>query len=413
MEESPTLAQRIEWHCKYMSCMEEIFLTSPTCFATDESNNIAVGFVDGIVQFAKYDLSKKSFKTEWKFKTKASVRGLVFNPELSEVYAVTRNRGLSCFDVETGRRKRCLVHGHDDKPTSICLLQPNASKFQQFATGDESGEVRTWDLRVSSPMICSWKEQEADVNALKLDSRHNLLSASSDGTLAAYEVRKRKLRMKSELMHSELVSLCVTEKYVYAGGRDGYLEVFVHGDYGNILERIESGFEMGVDDIVELRKGLLLTCSGSSDKLKLINVMPTKKLGTAGTHGDDDGIDQLLVSPDRSTLISMSSFANSIKFWPLNKLLENVPVLRVVDIKKRKPVVKEGFFDDLMDKTKKKRRAEEDDVMENGVEDGSDDDSDVDDEDEGEEDDEDEEEEEDDGEDEDDEEEEDDSEDEA
>ncbi|VDL63042.1 unnamed protein product [Nippostrongylus brasiliensis] len=307
------------------------------------------------------------------------------------MFAITRNKGLSCFDVETGRRsdrfqtiyfptpeiiaypnnfrKRCIVKAHDERPTSISLLQPTASKFQQFATGDESGEVRTWDLRADSPKICSWKEQEADVNALKIDSRHNLLSASSDGTLAAYEVRKRKLRMKSELMHSELVSLCVTDKYVYAGGRDGYLEVFVHGDYGNILERIETGFDMGVDDLVELRKGLLLSCSGSSDKLKLINVMPTKKLGSAGTHGEGDGIDQVMVSPDRSTLISMSSFANSIKFWPLEDMLAEVPVLRVVDIKKRKPVVKEGFFDDLMEQKKaKKRRAEDmDEEFENGL----------------------------------------------
>ncbi|KAL6726473.1 hypothetical protein Aduo_008440 [Ancylostoma duodenale] len=346
--------------------MEEVFDCPPSCFATGGSNSIAVGFMDGIVQMANYDLTKKSFQTQWKFKTKAGVRGMQYSRDQSEIFAITSNKGISCFDVETGKRKRCIMRGHDDKPTAICLLQPTASKHQQFATGDESGEVRTWDFRADNPRICSWKEQEGDVNALRIDNRHNVLSASSDGTIAAYEVRKRKLRMRSEMMHSELVSLCVTDKYVYAGGRDGYLEVFVHGDYGNILERIETGFEMGVDDVVELRKGLLLTCSGCSDKLRLINVMPTKKLGSAGTHGDDDGIDQLMVTSDGSTLVSMSTFANSIKFWPLAGILKKIPVLRVVDIQKRKPVVKEGFFDDIMDK-KKKRRAEDSDE-ENGVE---------------------------------------------
>ncbi|KAK6017056.1 hypothetical protein OSTOST_17457 [Ostertagia ostertagi] len=194
------------------SQMEEVFLSPPSCFTTDERNNIVVGFVDGIVQFANYDVSKKLFKTQWKFKTKASVRGLLFNRDQSEVFAITSNRGLSCFDVETGRRKRCLVRGHDDKPTSICLLQPNASKFQQFATGDE---VRRGTY-LGSPSKFS--------NDLFLEGARS--------------------------------------------GRDGYLEVFVHGEYGNLLERIETGFEMGVDDVVELRKGLLMTCSGSSDKLK-------------------------------------------------------------------------------------------------------------------------------------------------
>ncbi|KAK6744236.1 hypothetical protein RB195_011128 [Necator americanus] len=360
--------------------MEELFDCPPSCFSTGDNNSVVIGFMDGLVQMVKYDMAKKKLQTQWKFKTKAAVRGMVYSGDHSEIFAITSNKGISCFDVETGKRKRCIMRGHDDKPTSICLLQP-VSKQQQFATGDESGEVRTWDFRAVNPKICSWKEQDGDVNALEVDSRHNLLSASSDGTLAAYEVRKRKLRMKSETMHSELVCLCVTEKYVYAGGRDGHLEVFVHGDYGNILERIETGFEMGVDDVVELRKGLLLTCSGCSDKLKLINVMPTKKLGSAGTHGDEDGIDQLMVTPDRSTLVSMSTFANSIKFWPLDGILKQIPVLRVVDIKKRKSIVKEGFFDDIMDK-KKKRRADDTSGMNGFKEDDDEDDEEEDNEDE-------------------------------
>lgn len=65
-----------------------------------------------------------------------------------------------------------------------------------------------------SAMNCTSKFTIQDINALAMDSRHNLLSASSDGSLAAYEVRKCKLRMKSETMHSELLSLCVTDKSV-------------------------------------------------------------------------------------------------------------------------------------------------------------------------------------------------------
>ncbi|KAK6017055.1 ribosomal protein L21 [Ostertagia ostertagi] len=44
----------------------------------------------------------------------------------------------------------------------------------------------------------------------------------------------------------------------------------------------------------------------------------------------------------RALISNVKSFCKSIKFWPLADLLANVPVLRVVDIKKRKPVVKEG-----------------------------------------------------------------------
>ncbi|VDL68880.1 unnamed protein product [Nippostrongylus brasiliensis] len=41
--------------------MEELFLDSPSCFTCGD-DNIAVGFVDGIVQLAAYDLQKKAFK---------------------------------------------------------------------------------------------------------------------------------------------------------------------------------------------------------------------------------------------------------------------------------------------------------------------------------------------------------------
>ncbi|EYC02702.1 hypothetical protein Y032_0098g3080 [Ancylostoma ceylanicum] len=121
--------------------MEELFDCPPSCFTTGGSDSIAVGFMDGIVQMAKYDLAKKSFQTQWKFKTKAGVRGMQYSRDQSEIFAITSNKGISCFDVETGKRKRCIMRGHDDKPTAICLLQPTASKHQQFATGDESGEI--------------------------------------------------------------------------------------------------------------------------------------------------------------------------------------------------------------------------------------------------------------------------------
>ncbi|KAE9420013.1 hypothetical protein Angca_005677 [Angiostrongylus cantonensis] len=348
--------------------MEVVLPEPPSSFSCGLGNTIVVGYVDGIVQYGTYDLPSNSLQAQWKFQTKGSVRGLVISHDQSDVFAITSNRGISCFDIETGRRKRCIKRGHNERPTSICLRHPDlANRSHHFSTGDESGEVQNFEFLLhiltsqfeKGYSVFSQLSNPQDVNALRNDNRHNLLSASADGTLAVYDVRKRRLRVKSEVMPSELLSLCVTEKYVYVGARGGYLEVFAHGDFGNILQRIRTGFDMGVDDVVELRKGLLIACSGSSDKLKLINVIPTKKLGVVGKHGDDDGVDQLMVSTDGSTLISMSTFASSIKFWALSELLEEIPMLPAAEMKKRKPLVKERFFDDLMEK-KAKRRAEDD-----------------------------------------------------
>ncbi|KHJ83917.1 hypothetical protein OESDEN_16376 [Oesophagostomum dentatum] len=84
--------------------MEEVFDCPPSCFTVGDNSNIAIGFMDGIVQMANYDKAKKRLQTHWKFQTKAGVRGMVFNQDHSELFAVTSNKGISCFDVETGKR---------------------------------------------------------------------------------------------------------------------------------------------------------------------------------------------------------------------------------------------------------------------------------------------------------------------
>ncbi|CAD6188490.1 unnamed protein product [Caenorhabditis auriculariae] len=321
---------------------------------------LGIGCVDGTVQFG--DVSQGSFDEQWKFQTNSSIRGVAYNEQLLEIYAIGKNKSISVFDVETGKRKRCLVRRHENTPCSLRYLPPMALHGQQLATGDESGSIRTWDFRATSPQVSDFQEQEEDINDLAYDSKHNLLSASSDGSLVAFDIRKKKKRVKSETMHSELLSICTTDNYVYVGGGDGFIEVFTTGEYGNLLKRIESGFELGVAGIVELRKGLLLTSSSTDNKLRVLNVMPTKRLGTIGVHGEDsDGIDLICISEDRSTLFSAVSLEASVKIWSLPEIVDKFPILRDVDAKRKKDKPDGGFFEDLLEKEtpkklKKKRR---------------------------------------------------------
>lgn len=46
---------------------------------------------------------------------------------------------------------------------------------------------------------------------------------------------------------------------------------------------------------VSILRGLVFVQFFKNCCCRLINVMPTKKLGAAGSHGEDDGIDQLMV----------------------------------------------------------------------------------------------------------------------
>lgn len=59
-------------------------------------------------------------------------------------------------------------------------------------------------------------------------------------------------------------------RYTFAGGLDGHMEIFKSGEYGNLLERMETPFTFGIDAITSLRPNLLLVASSNSDEMRLI-----------------------------------------------------------------------------------------------------------------------------------------------
>ncbi|PIC40087.1 hypothetical protein B9Z55_011558 [Caenorhabditis nigoni] len=342
----------------------------PSCLKTNsDGTRLVVGFVDGTIRFydtTKFDEKTEQFEEIWRFKTKSSIRGVEMDEGRSRVYAVTLNRALCVFDMETGRRTRCILKCHSSKPMTLCTLPPTALKSQQLATADESGEVKTWNLDADVAMVREWKEQSEEINELTVDCKSNLLATSSDGTLGAYDLRKAKFKVRSELMHSELFAVCGTNRNVYVGGEDGYVEVFNLNEYGNLLERIESGFEMGVNGIVELRSGLLGLISGGSNKMRLLNVQPSKRLGIAGCHGDekdlDDGIDAITISTDKRIVYTMISFSQTIKKWEMSPIIDDIPILRAQDAKTKKKRKVEGFFDGMVEKGDEDSDEDSDDV---------------------------------------------------
>lgn len=123
--------------------------------------------------------------------------------------------------------------------------------------------------------------------------------------------------------------------------------------------------------------------------------MPTKRLGAVGTHGEqDEGVDKLQVSPDRTMLVSLAGMACSLKIWPLEDIMAGIPLLRADNIQKRKQIVKEGyvlvalfknfpkcrFFDDLSGKKKKRVTDSDEEGDEDESDDGEEDSEDFDDE---------------------------------
>uniref|UniRef100_A0A914GUI7 Vacuolar protein sorting-associated protein 51 homolog n=1 Tax=Globodera rostochiensis TaxID=31243 RepID=A0A914GUI7_GLORO len=291
------------------------------------------------------------FSELWRKRMKKAVRAVQISEDGASLYATSSNRAICLFDIETGQRVRCIREGHKSRPNAIELLPWGQ---RQFATGTENGEIKTWDFGQSKPNVHTFKEQEDIINSLHF-WRNNLLAASGDGTLAAYDTQKGKMRVKSETMHSELLSLAVTERFTYVGAADGHIEVFNNGQFGNIRERVDTPFLMGVERIVVLRNNLLLASASTAEEMRFLHVNPNKTLCGIPRPG---GVDVLAKTADGTSLITTSADGTRLNFYSTEELVKDIPALTAQDMRgfkrsqreerKRKRADEDGFFGDLL-----------------------------------------------------------------
>ncbi|CAJ0587091.1 unnamed protein product, partial [Mesorhabditis spiculigera] len=230
------------------------------CFAPNNSRLLCAGYIDGRIELYNFNPETQDLEVKSKYALKKSVRNVAISPDNVNVYATSQNRALTQLDAETGQKTRCIIKAHEGRPSAMLLLSSMGS--QMLATGDEDGQVKTWDLRANEPLALTFTDQEDVINDMNTEGPR-LLAASSDGTLGTYELRKGKFKTKSELMHDELLSVVCNKKFCYVGSGDGSLEIFHGGEYGNIIERFETKLP-SVDTMLEVRRGLLMVASGQS-----------------------------------------------------------------------------------------------------------------------------------------------------
>ncbi|CAK5088587.1 unnamed protein product [Meloidogyne enterolobii] len=239
--------------CTKIQTLEVQTPISSIAIHPSQYDKVCLGFLDGGITYNNLTILSDSDKNEslpvrveqkWRRKLKMAIRAITFSTDGSFIFVTASNRALCMFDTDTGKRIRCIRQSHKSRPNEISLLNPSMGGKLHFATGAENDSFSTW--------------------------KNCLLSASGDGTLAAYDIYKRKLRLCSETMHSELLSLAVTKRFTYVGAADGYIEVFNNGEFGNIVERIETPLIMGVEQLETVRDDLLLAGASTHDGMRFL-----------------------------------------------------------------------------------------------------------------------------------------------
>ncbi|XP_010169257.1 WD repeat-containing protein 55, partial [Antrostomus carolinensis] len=133
-----------------------------------------------------------------------------------------------------------------------------------FATGDDGGELKVWDLR-KGDAILEARQHEEYISAMAVDGNGKiLLTASGDGTLGVFNVKRRRFDLLSEPQNGDLTSVVLLKrgKKVACGSSEGTIYLFNWDGLGAASDRFALRAE-SVDCMVPITDSIV--CVGSLD----------------------------------------------------------------------------------------------------------------------------------------------------
>nr|XP_009931575.1 PREDICTED: WD repeat-containing protein 55 [Opisthocomus hoazin] len=172
-----------------------------------------------------------------------------------------------------------------------------------FATGDDSGALKVWDLR-KGDTILEARQQEEYISAMAADANGKiLLTASGDGTLGVFNMKRRRFELLSEPQNGDLTSVVLLKKgkKVACGSSEGTIYLFNWDGFGATSDRFALRAE-SVDCMVPITESIV--CMGSLDGvIRAVNVLPNRVLGCVGQHPGEP-IEQLPPATPRTAFNS-------------------------------------------------------------------------------------------------------------
>ncbi|XP_045203971.2 LOW QUALITY PROTEIN: WD repeat-containing protein 55-like [Mercenaria mercenaria] len=289
-----------------------------------EKDVIASGTIEGDAYLHSYSTTSENSELMKLSHHKKSCRVVRFSPSGEELHTASKDKSFNSIDLNTGTVKRKVKSAHESPIYSMLVTGENF-----LVTGDDDGHLKLWDLR-QQKAVMEVKESEEFISDIAVDdAKRTLLTTSGEGTLTAFNLRRKKLDTQSELFDSEFLSLAIVKRgqKVVCGCGMGELNIFTWGEWGNISDRFP-GHPMSVDCMVPLTDDIV--CTGSCDgMIRAVNILPNRFLGVVGEHPGDFPVENLSLSRDKHWLASCSH-DQKIKFWNVDSIKDET-----VDVKSR------------------------------------------------------------------------------
>ncbi|XP_048511074.1 WD repeat-containing protein 55 homolog isoform X2 [Athalia rosae] len=272
-------------------------------------NLIALASMSGDVLLYKYDNAATELVSTLELHMKAC-RDIEFSEDGKTLFSTAKDKSIMLTDVETEKLCRLYENSHEEPIYTMTVIDEN-----QFATGDDSGTVKLWDLRQKGDTpLFSLKEMEDYVSAMVTTSEKKYLAcASGDGSLTTLNMPARKMHVQSEEYEQELTCLGLfkSESKLLAGSSKGRMYVFNWGEFGLHSDEFPSLTKKSMNCMVPITENIVVT-AGEDGILRATNVFPYRHLGVVGQHSMS--VEATDVS-NNGSLIASTSHDNDVKFW--------------------------------------------------------------------------------------------------
>ncbi|NXA93690.1 WDR55 protein, partial [Melanocharis versteri] len=221
---------------------------------------LAAGDVDGDVYLYSYSCTEGENRQLWSSGHHLkSCRDVAFSQDGQKLFTVSKDKSIHILTAEEGRLETRFPKAHESALNCVLPIDNHV-----FATGDDGGAVKVWDLRKGSAILEA-RQQEEYISAMTVDGNGKiLLTASGDGTLGVYNVKRRRFELLSEPQNGDLTSVVLMKRgrKVACGSSEGTIYLFNWDGFGAASDRFALRAET-IDCMVPITDSIV--CVGSLD----------------------------------------------------------------------------------------------------------------------------------------------------
>uniref|UniRef100_A0A1D1YF39 WD repeat-containing protein 55 n=1 Tax=Anthurium amnicola TaxID=1678845 RepID=A0A1D1YF39_9ARAE len=286
---------------------------------------LATGLINGDLHLYEYAADSQPQRLLEVHAHDESCRAARFIDSGRVILTASADCSILATDVETGNPTVRLENAHEDPVNRLAILTETS-----VATGDDEGCIKIWDTRERT--CCNSFDAHEDYisDMMFVSSSNQLLATSGDGTLSVCDIRKNKVKARSEFSEDELLSIVMMKngRKIICGTQTGTLFLYSWGYFKDCSDRF-IGHPMSVT-LLKLDEDTLI--SGAEDGvIRLVGILPNRIIQPIAEHSECP-IEVLAFSHDKKFLGSISH-DQMLKLWDLEGLLDgqqNLPNDRVV-----------------------------------------------------------------------------------